>query len=781
MQNADYNEVIKFSPIALFISCLVTMTFFFPSITSLGIKAGYLFIGDNFDLWIGQLHKLLILYNQNIYQGIDYSTHGGASEFFLRPNLILYNPFFLLIGKIFGVLSLHSIVFIMVLYYVLVSLVGYYYCFKVSNKILNFDKVSSFFVATGFIFSIYFVKNLLFVPFYWIVALFPAAIYFAIINELKFNILNSIKNSFVFSVIFLSGYFPISIACIFYAVIFIFFYHWQWEKNNIKDFFLAINKTMKSIMPIIIGSLIVLPHALAMMLYQIKVTEGIFSVQWCAHLLSNLPHQILLSLSSGIALNEPVYEQCLVIGVVSLIIIVLFICFNKIDDISENFKRILAISSAIFIFSVLATYGQYSVFSDILYYFVPLLGKMHVYQRSLAITNFFFILSLVIILNSFNKTSKSFLFGCKVLFVLILLSVGIFSYLIATKHLSDASVINENVLMELILALIFLGSLVCANKKTFIVVASICIFVPSLQVAYRYSDGNAVSYKIKNTTSADINNAMENSIYNYMISNINKPKAIIKYVDLVPKFDNNLISKNHNWFANHPINLSSYYGYEVHVGVPLDYRDKMKLAVKDGKYIFVPDIQWLEKTGIDYVIYKNDDEESLQMAKKIADLRDDSKIYKLIGNINIAPALFSKNSLDNLIFDNGYFRAYSKDKNARLDNFKFDNATKFKFSANSTKDIRIEYMFWHNDKLKLQVNKKSTEINTQDGLMSFVLKPGKSEVYLYYDNKLLLFFFIIYTIYISVFVLYGVYILYRISCYAIFLLKRKFINNIGKL
>src|SRR5581483_6293693 len=81
---------------ALVLALAATTAFYAYSLAANSLYAGYVYTGDFWHACLAHLAKLQSLVSHGVFSGIDYSTHGGASEFFLRPNLYPYHPLALL-------------------------------------------------------------------------------------------------------------------------------------------------------------------------------------------------------------------------------------------------------------------------------------------------------------------------------------------------------------------------------------------------------------------------------------------------------------------------------------------------------------------------------------------------------------------------------------------------------------------------------------------------------------------------------------------------------------
>lgn len=785
--------LIKFGSFKFWTSFILTGIFFLQS-TKGGFKyAGFLYFGDVIELWIPQLMNSIY---QNInfnFFGIDFYTHGGASEYFLRPNIMVFHPFILIISYIIGKACTLKIVFnVLVILYIISSYLSCFFTQKLCDKFFGFDKYLSLFVAVNYTFSIYFVKALGYTPFVLIAWLIPVVIYLSLNLTQNFSLKNIFLYSFFSILILVSGYVTLSLFAIFICLLFVFIYllYINPDSKNKED---SIINFLKAASPSLIASLICAPLYLAMANFHATTSTSESSVFWSAHMLAEKPFQILRLISHYFSLSGSFYEQCIVWGILPLIIIILlFFNIQKITLLKLKEIRLLKISLCLYFILILSIFGEASVVSDLFYYLLPIIGKMHIYQRHLLSMHLFFVISLALFLKVIllpkisNKTST--VSWARFLLLFIIITTVIASFYTAFKlHPEGTFAIQGGFIVELFLGILFLIILnIFFQDKSFIILSiTFFTFLIPLENMYNLSTNKDLSPQVQREKLMYFNPAINDIVVSYFKNNSNKP--IVKYINLLPKYHDSYIGQNYPWFVQNQIILSTYHGYEPHMAASKDFlRDIIQVTMKDGKHTFIPDWNWLKKTGAEFVIFKTDASYKYPLLNQYTNLSNKTKVLNLPHNIVIAPLKFLKNkNLQHTVFDNGYIQIISKDKKTQIKSFKTNNANRLTFSISSTKPTQTRYLFWPNKRLKVYVNgvKKNFGINdgTQDKhkLLTLDLEPGKYNVKIIYKNNTFVLFLVLYFGYL--FIITSILLqsiwrrFYKPSKQIIFLLKKLYL------
>ena len=737
------------------ISAVFTTLFFLESLLKGGESAGFALIGDNVILWVPQLINVISQFKSLNFFGVDFYTWGGSSEFFLRPNLIIYNPFIILCAAIpMRYLTPENMIFVMVIMFYIHAFLSCYFLQKLCVKFFKFDYATSVFVAVGYSFSIYAVRALLFFTFPFYIWLLPVGLYCALSLSEKFSRKNLILSTAVFLLIYTSGYATLSLAVLILIGVFVLFYHYSYFSSDV-----AVRKIFTSLSPAFLATLIVLPFYLAIHKFFILTNPaGGFGLDGSAHALSDSPFFFLRVISHNIHINHaPIYESTLIIGLLSLMIISLFFINLKKDQFRSEYSfKIFNISLSIFLISAAITFGNSTALSDLFYYLLRPIGGMHIYQRYLMLTNIFLMISVGAMLQYLTKNDvEKFGVGKMLAFFTILLVVILWA--IQSNLIPSWIVINSSFVFELISVMVLLFSFCFCSGKSIRIMAIIIAFLIPLNDMYGYSrdQQGITSFKSNNIILDHVNEA---KLSDYFRSN--STKDLSRYIDITPNFTS-YISKNYPWMYNSSGagggKISSYLGYEAHLATIMSYRDIIKLQnpVPDV-WAFYPDINFLKATGADFIIYDKASPYNDPELLKYIDNSNPKKILALKDNIIVAPLKIAKPAEEK--YNNGYIKILSDGDDLDVRNFKTNGANKIQFLTNSSNKILISYLFWPNDRIGFYVDNKLVKYELSDeGLMRINLDAGSHKIRIKYKNSALYYFFATY----SIFVISAVIILLR--------------------
>ncbi|OFW80871.1 MAG: hypothetical protein A2887_02505 [Alphaproteobacteria bacterium RIFCSPLOWO2_01_FULL_40_26] len=735
----------------LVVSAIFTTLFFLESLRKEGADARFALIGDNVILWVPQLINVISQFKSLNFFGVDFYTWGGSSEFFLRPNLIIYNPFIILCAAIpMKYLTPENTIFIMVIMFYIHAFLSCYFLQKLCVRFFKFNYTTAVFVAVGYSFSIYVVRALTFFTFPFYVWLLPVGIYCALSLGEKFSRKNFILSAATFILIYTSGYVTLSMATLILIGIFVTSYHYSYFSYDV-----AIRKIFTALSPAFLATLIVLPFYLAVHKFFILTNPaGDFGLNGSAHALADSPLFLLRAISHNIHLKDaPVYESTLILGILSITIaLVFFINLKKEKFNSEYSFKTFGISLIIFLISVLITFGNSTALSDLFYYLLRPIGGMHIYQRYLMLTNIFVMIAVGAMLQYFTKDIDGLSSVKKVLAIYVtLLAVAL------CANQSGLLALSGSLVFEFIAVLIFLFSLCFFSGKTAQVLAIIVIFFVPLNDMYNYSRDQQILLSSR-AGNVILDHANEVKLRNYFESN--STKALSRYIDIVPEFTS-YTSKNYPWIYNSNSDsenkISSYLGYEAHIATILSYRDIVKLRnPTPGAWAFYPDINFLKATGADFIIYDKASPYNDSELLKYIDNSNPKKILALKDNIVVAPLKIA-NSVEEK-YNNGYIKILSDGEDVDVKNFKTNGANKIQFSTSSNNKISISYLFWPNERIRFYVDNKPVKYELSDeGLMRINLDAGSHEIKIKYKNGALYYFFATY----SIFVISAVIILLR--------------------
>lgn len=739
----------SFGSFQLWASLLFTLVFYLPFIGHSIRKVGFLYFGDNIGLWIPQLFNSHFFNNEFIFKGIDFFTHGGASEYFLRPNILTYNPLILLLSYIVDAGNLVRTLWFFFGLFVLHSFLACFFTQKLCARFLNFDKYLSLFTAVCFSFSLFFINNLGFVPFFFIGCLMPVCIYALLSCAEKFNISSILLSSFLMVTIYTSGYLVLSVFVIGVSLIFCCFYFYI--NNQFK-----IRNILRILAPFIIASLITLPLYIAISDFHDIVMPHKKSLAAAAHVLGTNPNISLRLLSNSLPFPGG-EKQDIAIGLIPISILLIFIFSyssnkNKIENKNAKLAIFGFVLFAIVFFACLGVYSPFSYFM----YITPIIGKTHLYTRYLIPLTLLLFITLAILLDFITKQKEESVLK-KLLFLILLsfLILSSFSYL--ENPLKGLT--SGYFFFELMLVISFISCLILIkNNRVIVLISTIFIFSSSLMWFYKLSFGNLsnrnneIIYELLHK-----NYHNENKLVNYLKNN--SKREIVKIADITPNFKENYFMKNMPWLLRGKINISSYYGYEVHLARDVKYHQKSPYMRLDKNFVFTPNIEWLKKTGAEFVIFEKGFEKKNEELLKLV---DDKTILELPHNTVVARLKFQEPA--NTISNNGYVRILSEDGNANVTNFNTNNANYIAFDTYSKESLSAQYLFWPNKHMKPYINGEKLEFDRIEDLDVISVPEGKNKVEIIYKNTVLDVFL---TLYFSFLAIFSLFILWQTALFGV--------------
>jgi hypothetical protein len=740
-KSIDNNLRVKF--IALGIALFSTAVFFYPSLYGQGTQAGFVFFGDPWHAIVAQLHIAGFYSSHGVFSGIDFFTNGGASEYFLRPNFPVYHPLVILLSPFFQYSSPESYAILYVAILTIHAFIGMYFTQRLCCVYFKFNVALSAFVSICYVFSVLALMSMTYLPYSIITWMIPVAIYanLSVIN--KRTITQFILASVPSFIIFLSGYVPLSVvAVVMSAALAVFICYEIVQERVASD--INYNSLMLTIIPTVISTFFVLPLYIAINRYHHTVSiwydKENAKLGPIAFSLSEYPTYLFRLFADNFNYLGPRHEFSLFWGLIPVFIFIVYIVqyrpLKANDGITSFHHKLMKTSLVIYTFSALIIFGKNSVLSEVVYYFIPIAGKVHIYQRYLIFSQLFLAIFLGIMLSEIAEKPQRKII--KFLCLIVTVSLIVVGHTIG-NYSSSLIDIKAGLVIEVVYLLIFLLTLILCRPKTIICVATILIFLVSLGAMYRYSNDPAIHLsKIRSQQITYDPEAMA-GLVNFFKGNSNK--EIIKIINLLPS-PQPYIPKNFPWFVVNSIKLSCYFGYDWHLSTDDMFRRTMEatLAKDDPDLVFRPDWKWLGRTGAQFVLLEENRKSNDPLLSQYIDLTDPQKIYRMHGggkDYIAAPLKFPELQSKNIVFDNGYIRIRSEDVNVKIELFSTNYAGDIRFNIESSKPVTVEYLFWPNKNLHAKSDNINVPFSMTDGLYSINLLPGNHSVCFYYRSVLL--------------------------------------------
>ena len=300
-------------------------------------------------------------------------------------------------------------------------------------------------------------------------------------------------------------------------------------------------------------------------------------------------------------------------------------------------------------------------FSAWFFSLVPILGGMHIPLRYLMIIMPFVYISILLVskYTDYSKYRKVL----KIIGVIVAGMLGI--YLIQYKRIgvqedSITNTVNSDMfIFEVLLFIGFLYQLLRKGIKKFATMAVWCIavFVPSVAGLYQATETYLTKEEIEQRSIIYDESAMDN-IDNYIA--MLDEKEIYRFVaydsaEDVPVY----LLGNYEWYGYSNYNICNYSGYEMHLGVPLEYRQRMP-------WFNQIDWEYAVDTRADFAMF---DLDSLRKNETLQKIIDTERGIEYVGNgryicaLNkYIPSVIAGEKYvydDRESLDNGYFYSYN--------------------------------------------------------------------------------------------------------------------------
>jgi len=536
-----------------------------------------------------------------------------------------------------------------------------------------------------------------------------------------------------------------------------------WHENHDISRTARLQMVLRSLMPCAVASLVAAPLFLGIALYhqdvEIVHNIGAAALSPVAFAMSELPKNLLRLFAENLVYPGPRYEMALFWGLVPVIIFVLYFIQYPSRLVStpkpQREHRILMLASlALYAFSGLIIFGSYSALSSVFYYFAPVAGSMHIYQRYLLLTQLFLMLFIGVMLGELADDPRRR--AAKIMTAIVAVLLLVAAHLVDRQPWADPAISN-GFIIELLLALLFLFTLVLGTRQGVLVAATSCCFLVSLGAMYNYSNNPDHLNELK-TEQLTRDSAATDALVGYFRNH--STKSIVKYIDLVPS-PQPYVPKNLPWFVIEKVKLSSYYGYEWHLGANYQYRRAMDIIQPqdDPDLAFRPDWEWLRLTGAEFVLFEEGRKTNDPALGAYVDL-DPTRVYRFSGNNRnyvVAPLTFPPLAGAPVVFDNGYIRVQSWDPGVRISAFSTNDAGTLSFTIQTSQSATVQYLFWPNPHTHVYLDGGRATTSLHDRLLTMSVPAGTHVVAFTYRRLLLTMFLVFYGIYAGLLLLLAAY------------------------
>jgi len=647
------------SPYAL-CAFLITCLFYFPAFKHGAVDAGLLYTGDILGYYLPAIiktHSLLAAHN---FTAIDYSLFNGSSDFFLSPNFFALHPGVVIYSLLipFETATLHSTGLFLTFLLAVHSFLACYFSLKLFTRFFFFEFGLALLIATGFSFSGYMINALTQPPFLFCASIVPWATYSVLryVEMPTWRLLLLASLPIVLGL--LGGYLPMGIASLALSGV-LAAAKLTFIGDNSKMWSERAAGVLLALVPFLVALLVVSPYLYAVYTFHAETSSasvpGLF---YSAHQLAELPQGLLRVFSTHLSIPGPIYEFWLSWGVIAITIAAIFFLSMKVINVLTAFEwKLFKVAAIIYFVTVLAIFGEYSVVSDMVFYLVPQVGKMHIYQRFLLPGHLLFMVLLALMLKAVVDVRPPVAMRIA-LVILAVITVGVAITVAGSGTWIYGINPNNYLVFELILGCLFVCSLFVPGKNFVYIATIVLCMLPSLDQMHDLSHGgNAFEIQRKR-----IPIPLDSDEQTRLLSYLKRfsDKQVIKYVDVTPMWTKSGVEtfpKDYPYFLlPGELRLSSYGGFTFYLSARADYMQHMPV---EGDVAVRPDWEYLDSTGADFVVARDMD----TFTGALGELRRKTKpedIYHLRNEAVILP-LRSTEAIQNYsamptLFDNGYIR-----------------------------------------------------------------------------------------------------------------------------
>ncbi len=593
-------------------------------------------LGDVLGYYLPALAKTHALLSELNLTAIDFSLFNGSSDFFLSPNFFALHPLVVVYSLITPAefATLKNLGKFLVLLLALHSFLACYFSLKLFTRFFFFEFGAAALIASAFAFSVYMVNATGQPPFVFSIAIIPWAAYGALTYGESPTFRNLLLACLPVVFGFMGGYTPLGVASLGLSAALV-----AARILVIDDSVLPIKEKVRALilasLPFICASIIIGPYLYAVYAFN-RETSGIqvVSLFYSAHQLAETPQTLLRLISSHFAVPGPSYEFSLYWGFIPIIIITVFLFSSKtVDALTPRDWKLFKISALIYFATVLAIFGEFSVVSDLVYYLVPQVGKMHIYQRFLMPAHLLFAVMVALMLKAVIQVRPMVV--SRVVLALLAVATLTCAYLVGySPALSQNIGLNNYITFELLLGFLFACALIVPGKTFIYSAAIVLISLPAMDGMYDRTHGGNTLDKQRERQKIALDENEKARLVSYLKHF--GDKVVIKYVDITPMWTKEGVEtfpKDFPYFVLKELQLSSYGGFTFYLSARADYMRKMPVM---GDVAVSPDWELIANSGADFVVARETDLKSGALSSMLAQVNRED-LYRLPNDVVIVP------------------------------------------------------------------------------------------------------------------------------------------------
>jgi hypothetical protein len=523
--------------------------------------------------------------------GIDFLVNDGASLFAYRPNEMPFYPPYILSYLVADCSDPRIAIVALTVITILHHLVGTFFSFIFVRRYLGFPTLSA--VLATVVYTLTWYAGVLAgqETFYFQMMLLPAVACALCWLMQTPSRLAPIWVSPLFLTMILTNYGPTMIAALGLAIVAALLGYGLWVDSPRARTAKVLIAPLASMA---LAALVCLPYIVAQLQFKKVMGPTADDIDQVAHDLALSGPDPINAFSEFGNFNRQLHEELLIWGLIPAFICFfgLYVLIKRRDAIKPLYLWVCGVAAVVYLLVLLPTFGAaLEAPADAFYYAVPILGRMHIFQRNLGFSQFFFAILVsgmaTIALRYASQTAK-----CVAAFA------GIAIWLAGSAALMAWGTVPTDLnplLLELFMMAIVAVALSVARITPALIVVSVLTAAVGLHLTYILPMVTATpSHR---AIEAEFLGPQTRSVVDFLKAN-KGDKALPKMALATTEIEAYL-NRNLPWVISKEVKVMNYQGYPPHLANLADYS-----AQEFGPY-GVFDVSWLKETGLDFVYWKD--------------------------------------------------------------------------------------------------------------------------------------------------------------------------------
>ncbi len=638
---------------------LVTAVFYTPSLRNGCRDAGYLFGGDVIDFHWPYVAKLQALLSRWQFTALDFGQFNASSDFYLAANFFPFHPLFVgwaLLSPSDG-MTIDAAGRFLCYALAIHSCIACYTTLRLLTRFFGFEYWPAAFAAAGYAFSIPMVCSHQQPMWVFCASVLPWAAYAGLAYSERPSLRGLVMAAFPVVVGYLAGYLPLAVACLGVAVLLIAVRLIVIDEQE-SALSARAARCVLSLMPFLLGTIVVLPFLVALFDFlRNTVSDASRSLFYSAYQMAEIPQAWLRILSSRLSLPGPYFEFTPIWGFIAVGLAAIFFASAKAMQRARRCEWILLrFSWLLYGVIALAIYGQHSPVSDLVYYFVPQVGRMHIYQRFLLPGQIALMVMLAIMLRCIINARPTT--AVRLALAVFLVAAAGAAYTAGRyPEAYNGAGFNNYIIFELLVTAFAMGTLLMPGRDLSFAVVLVLFSLPALDHMYDFSAGAHTRAEQVGRQGVMLDESIRASLVRFIRQF--DGQGLVKYVDITPRYTaTGLVTfpKTFPDFVLNEVRLSSFVGMNFYLSSLKSYYETVPFQ---GDARFHPDWERLRATGADFVVALETD---LPRLAFLTGTLKEGDFLRLPNNVVAAPFSWARPGArprPGVAFENGYFRLES--------------------------------------------------------------------------------------------------------------------------